>query len=198
MDVARPSLKPADAWRIAITRTAESQFRTAHPDVVNVKQQLRELIADMIADGKVSRDRKGYWKFGMRGIYIGISGDERALVSYQTMHEYRTWSQIKAGVPSPVKGASESRRREKRKQRRLAELKAAVAELDGSVVMLDDEVVEVTGPKGTGRTDRRELIRTVASRRAAYEDLAKQTGLTGLRDVCAEPERAEAAWLAID
>lgn len=197
-----PPLTPADAWWITITRAAERQFSAAHPDATEVDRQLREFVADMIADGKVRRNGT-HWTFFKEGFYATISGDLRALIAYRTEHKYRTWAQVKAGVPSPLEGGRRNRRRRNRAVRHLAELAQAATDEGGQVVHKEDgEEVAITGPKGTADVHWQHVAGPRAVRANCYADLADVTGLTGLAELCpvadADDDAADASWLAVE
>jgi hypothetical protein len=174
-----------DPRRVGITRTAASHYVTHHPEATGsalrqARQQIRELLGDMLADERTLWEGEpgGLLTAVLKGYRLVLVPGGEAVVAYGTVHRFRTWQQVKAGVPSPVKGERQ-RRRIQRHIDLLAELaRAAGAEVrrrDGSTRLT------VTGPRGRVVVHGRHLT----SRRKVYAAgavISRHIGLELARD----------------
>ncbi|GAA2734802.1 hypothetical protein [Actinocorallia aurantiaca] len=142
-----------DPRGIKIGRAAAGRYVEHHPDATGAspwqaREQIRELLADMLDDDRTQWERppdklltatlKGYW--------LGLVPNGEAVVAYGTLHRFRTWQQVKAGVASPV--AADKRHR--RTQRNL-DLFTDLMHSAGATVRREESghTLHVTGPEGT-------------------------------------------------
>lgn len=95
----------------------------------------------------------GYHRFHMENISLVFSPDCSVVIEYVTRHKFRTWREIKAGVPSPVAKKRSERETLKRKERRpLARARNLIREIEESggsaEIDADGKILTVAGPAG--------------------------------------------------
>lgn len=141
-----------DPRGIRIGRSATARYVEHHPDATGAapwqaREQIRELLADMLDDDRTQWEQppdklltatlKGYW--------LGLIPNGEAVVAYGTLHRFRTWQQVKAGVASPA--AADKRHR--RMQRDLG-LFTDLMQSAGATVQREEpgRTLHITGPEG--------------------------------------------------
>ncbi|MEO3784150.1 hypothetical protein ABGB12_12515 [Actinocorallia sp. B10E7] len=191
-----------DPRNVDITRTAAGHYVEHHPEATGsthrqAREQIRELLGDMLADERTLWDVApgGLLTAGLKGYRLVLVPNGEAVVAYSTLHRFRTWQQVKAGVPSPVEGE-----KQRRKIQRCVGLLVELARAAGATVQRegDSTTVTVTGPQGSAivRGSRLTSFRKVY---AAGAVLSEHVGLelAGDPDPGAEPATLREGWLIL-
>lgn len=103
-------LSPEEAYDISITKTARENFIRRHGGTMGeAEAQIRSLLEDLIREGVCFRsEQTGYYKLQFpkatyKFYYLRLGKDAESVVGYSTLHNERTYAQVKAGVRSRTK-----------------------------------------------------------------------------------------------
>ena len=96
-------LDPDEAYDIRVARKAVASFVAVHGGSnVAAEAELRSMLEDFLRKSYLQRSAEGYWRLIREGYRLVLFPDCEVLVGYATAHVERSWSQVKARVPSRV------------------------------------------------------------------------------------------------
>ncbi|MGW1616047.1 hypothetical protein ACWCQZ_42685 [Streptomyces sp. NPDC002285] len=88
--------------QLHVTRSAIDRHCTTHGgDHATAEAEIRSLLENLITAGEHQRFENGIWRLlAPEGFSLLLSSDAARVLSYSTAHRDRTYTQVKAGVPS--------------------------------------------------------------------------------------------------
>ena len=109
-----------DVAHLRVTTRAVDSFRFHHGGgIPEAEAELRTMAEDFLLRSARRISKQGYVTLARDGFEISLSPDRAALVGYSTVHKERTWTQVRAGVPSRFRAQKNSRRRRRKLQNEL-------------------------------------------------------------------------------
>jgi hypothetical protein len=98
-----------DLERVRVSQRALDSFRFHHGGGASeARVQILAMLEDFLLKSARLTTQSGLLQLAREGYELVVTADAHVITGYQTVHRERTWEQVKAGVPSRLRG---SRRR---------------------------------------------------------------------------------------